>query len=270
MRALPLRISRRFLSEYKARGFWGCIDLILKLPRKLLRNKTYSEMLQLSSNAQKFQEIYDKNVWQSDESASGLSSEFQYTESIRSWLTENIPKYNVREIVDAPCGDFNWMKYVVQDLEVKYTGLDIIESVIERNKSSYETDNVRFAPFDLCSEVIPDTDLIICRDCLFHLSFSDISDVLRNFSRSNYKFLLTTTHVTGPDFANYDIVSGDFRYIDLLKPPFSFDKKAVLSTAPDSPPDTEIAREMILLAKRDVPTSFYLGFWFLTVAVLCF
>jgi hypothetical protein len=63
-------------------------------------------------------------------------------------------------------------------------------------------------------------DLILCRDCLVHLSFTNIRHAFKNIVRSGASFLLTTTF---PDHdENEDIEDGDWRLLNLEKPPFSF------------------------------------------------
>ena len=64
---------------------------------------------------------------------------------------------------------------------------------------------------------------MICRDCLFHLSYKDIESVLENFIAAEIKYLLTTTFTHNR--SNRDIITGDFRRLNLFKKPFSFDKK---------------------------------------------
>jgi hypothetical protein len=65
---------------------------------------------------------------------------------------------------------------------------------------------------------------MICRDCLFHLSFHDIKLVLENFIKSNISYLLTTTYINTDNFKNKDIATGDLRKIDLFAAPFYFSK----------------------------------------------
>lgn len=66
---------------------------------------------------------------------------------------------------------------------------------------------------------------MIVRDCLFHLSFSDINLFILNLKKSNIKYILTTTHSKQHDnFQNKDIITGDFRLIDLFSEPFNFSK----------------------------------------------
>jgi hypothetical protein len=63
-------------------------------------------------------------------------------------------------------------------------------------------------------------DLILCRDCLVHLSYEDALAALGNMRASQSTWLLTTTF-TGQDM-NWDIVTGEWRTINLERPPFDF------------------------------------------------
>ena len=67
---------------------------------------------------------------------------------------------------------------------------------------------------------LPRADVLLCRDALVHLSFADIRRVLRNVRASGTAYLLTTTF---PGHAvNEDIVSGDWRLLNLEHAPFAF------------------------------------------------
>lgn len=202
----------------------------------------------------RFGEIYDKNFWSSKESGSGEGSEFLYTQSLREWLIETVPKLGVEVFLDAACGDFNWMKKVLPILNVDYIGLDIVPSVIEINNRKYSSDKVKFAVSNICNDPLPKCDLIMVRDCLFHLSYGDINKFLGNLSRLDYKYLLTTTHVVVDDFANRNIISGDFRLINLFAPPFSFDSTKVIDRVNDYPKGYKLPREIILVEKKFVPS----------------
>ena len=62
------------------------------------------------------------------------------------------------------------------------------------------------------------------------------------------------TQIVDDDFKNRDIISGDFRLIDLFKFPFCFDSNFVLDNVIDSPLGHP-ARKMILIEKKNVPQS---------------
>jgi hypothetical protein len=145
------------------------------------------------------------------------------------------------------------MKLVLPKVDINYIGLDIVENVIEKNKITYATNNINFEISNICEDRLPDCDIIMVRDCLFHLSYEDINKFLINLSNTNYKYLLTTTHTVNKDFENSNINTGDFRLIDLFSPPFSFDPTKVESRVDDFPVGYSLKRQMILVEKRFVP-----------------
>jgi hypothetical protein len=67
--------------------------------------------------------------------------------------------------------------------------------------------------------VLPQADLMLCRDCLIHLSEETIFLALANIIRSGIKYLLITTH---PHGQNRSIRTGDWFPINLCAPPYNF------------------------------------------------
>jgi hypothetical protein len=146
------------------------------------------------------------------------------------------------------------MKLVINKLELNYIGLDIVKNIIDKNNSLYASESTSFKVSNICNDQIPSCDLILVRDCLFHLSFDDIDKFLKNIQQTNYKYLLTTTHIVQPGFQNKDIISGDFRMINLFDYPFSFKNSCVRSRVLDCVINSKVKKEIILLEKKDVPT----------------
>jgi hypothetical protein len=68
--------------------------------------------------------------------------------------------------------------------------------------------------------------MILCRDCLVHLSDKHIKYTLINFKKSKSKYLLTTTFCLLSE--NRNIRTGDWRPINLQLPPFSFPEPIML------------------------------------------
>ncbi len=252
---MDLRALKKDLRKLKRDTWLETARAVLRHPETLRKRAAYSRMLAGGDRKSRFDAIYKGGLWHSGESGSGQGSEVAYTENLRGWLPAVIRAHGIQSIVDAPCGDFNWMRLVLAEVPVHYQGFDIVDHVIARNAEAHGTDRTRFAVADICKDPLPDCDLLIVRDCLFHLSEHDIDLVLGNLARSNFRFLLTTTHFTEDGFRNTDITSGDFRIMDLFEPPYGFDKGAVLDRVDDFPPGYPIEREMVLLAKSDVPTG---------------
>jgi SAM-dependent methyltransferase len=171
------------------------------------------------SRAERFRQIFDENAWGNSESVSGEGSNLARTAAVRAKLPDLLARYGVRSLLDAPCGDFHWMKEVALS-DVDYIGVDIVPEIIARDVEFYAGPRRRFVLGDLVDGELPTADLILCRDCLVHLPYYETSKALDNFRRSGATWLLTTTF-TGPR-ANHDIAIGDWRAINLERPPYNF------------------------------------------------
>jgi len=164
-----------------------------------------------------FTEIYESNSWTSSESRSGLGSELLSTETIRKELPEVFKKFNIKSVLDIPCGDFNWMNNV--DLkEVHYIGADIVENMIEDNKNNFK--DYEFKVLDITEDDLPEVDLIFARDILGHFDYENIEKTIKNIISSGSKYLLTTSFTKWE--YNIDIKNGDWRPINLMLKPFLF------------------------------------------------
>jgi glycosyltransferase involved in cell wall biosynthesis len=166
----------------------------------------------------KFRTIYEQNLWRGIISRSGSGSDLEQTAVIRRELPRLIGSLGVRSILDAPCGDFYWMKEVELPVE-RFIGGDIVSDVVRRNQEAFTTGTRRFINLNILRDDLPRVELIFCRDCLVHLSFEDISKAIKNFQRSGARYLLTTTF---PGRTNIDIATGLWRPLDLQSAPFDF------------------------------------------------
>ncbi len=237
---------------YKRRGLENTLR---RAATVLLRRDSYKNYVRQAGRigaAEIFAGIYERNIWKNAESISGHGSTLEYTESVRSALPVIFAKLNICGIVDAPCGDFNWMRRVPLE-GIQYCGIDIVPRLITENNSRYGSGNIRFICADISHTIFPDADLLFCRDCLFHLSFSDIRSFLQSFAESKIRYLMTTTHRNPYRFKNYDIVTGDFRVIDLFKPPFGFPHDVLFRVDDYLRPDPP--REMCVWSSEQVQAS---------------
>ena len=191
----------------------------LRFPRAVSAYRDARQALRRTSLATVFSEIYQTNAWRDPESVSGRGSTLARTNVITSHLPVLLQELNANSLVDAACGDFNWMRYV--DLgSIKYTGVDIVPALIVRNRQLYQTDQRTFAVQDITKDRLPEADVILCRDCLIHLSFKSIKAAISNFKKTSATHLLCTTHTTVTE--NTDCPDGSWRNINLLLPPFNF------------------------------------------------
>src|SRR5258706_16364614 len=64
----------------------------------------------LKSPTRVFREIYRQNEWADPQSVSGTGSNVQSTVVVRAALQHLLTERRISTLLDAPCGDFNWMR----------------------------------------------------------------------------------------------------------------------------------------------------------------
>ncbi len=179
----------------------------------------------IKNNREIFSEIYANNAWgklsNSGEkffSGSGSHDEkiiVPYINTLISLITNN----NIRNIVDLGCGDFWIMRHLLEVFDKNnynyfYTGVDVVEDLINYNAARFKQPNIRFLCMDAAAddEPLPDGDILIIRQVLQHLSNADIKNILSKTSK--FKFLFITEHIHDAPDAVYNIdkpSNGDIR-----------------------------------------------------------
>ncbi|MBL4774797.1 MAG: class I SAM-dependent methyltransferase [Mariprofundus sp.] len=190
----------------------------IKIALKKLMRSSDSVVEQGRSSKDIFGNIYHENYWGNEDSRSGAGSDLEQTVEVRKHLPGLFKEMGVQSILDIPCGDWHWMKDV--DIDVIYTGADIVPEMIQRNKESYESEWCHFDVLDMTRDQLPEVDLIFSRDVLVHLSYEDIIAAISNMKSSGATYLLTTTFIDRA--SNFDIPTGHWRPINLQKAPFNF------------------------------------------------
>ncbi len=178
-----------------------------------------------------FSEIYANKVWGENCEGigwSGEGSDDQVTIIYREFLQNFIEKNSIKSVVDLGCGDWEFTRFMNWD-GVDYKGYDVVASVIVRNKSRFEKENIHFFQADALNSELPVADLLVCKDVLQHLTNADIFRVMKQFHK--YKYILITNGLDASTLSsdNYDIGRGDYRPLDLSKPPFNARGEKVLT-----------------------------------------
>ncbi|AUB84540.1 class I SAM-dependent methyltransferase [Candidatus Thiodictyon syntrophicum] len=171
-----------------------------------------------------FSSIYHNNYWGNADSRSGAGSDLTQTQAIRQQLPALLQQWQIRSMIDVPCGDFHWMAQV--DLEVDYLGADVVPDLIKRNTEVFGGQRRDFVVLDVVADALPRADLIFSRDLLVHFSFRDIARALRRMQDSGTTYLLTTTFTNREQ--NLDIATGLWRPLNLVKAPFLFPEPLAL------------------------------------------
>jgi len=182
-----------------------------------------------------FTEIYDKCLWGRRNGSGRGSSESAataYVATIRHFIAE----HRIKSVVDLGWGDFQ-VGSRLQVPGVKYVGVDIVPSLIERHRLQGAMDDATFFCLDICRDDLPDAELCLIRQVFQHLSNNEIIAVLSKLNK--YQFVIVTEHY--PAFlhvANRDKPHGaDTRLIEgsavcLDEPPFGINVTLLLDVQP--------------------------------------
>jgi hypothetical protein len=104
---------------------------------------------------------------------------------------------------------------------IEYFATDIVPTVIAANQQNFERPNVSFAVAALTSDELPSVEAVICRDCLVHASYHDISKILANFRRTGVTWLLLNTFPEVENNRN-QFTGARWRRLNFQLPPFNF------------------------------------------------
>jgi len=155
-------------------------------------------------------QIYDKSLWGGDahDFYSGDGSHntkiiAPYIDVITTFLGG---QHNQLVVCDLGCGDFNVGQHLVKYTK-EYKAVDVVESLIERNKTRFKASNLEFLNLDIVHDTLPKADCAILRQVLQHLSNNEVSQVLKKLNK--YRYIILTEHIpTGNFTPNKDIISG--------------------------------------------------------------
>lgn len=193
----------------------------LGLDQLLFRNRQrrgfQTAHLDGATPAERFRNIYKFGVWvhsKGQKSLSGVGSEMAAISSIRENLPALLTRLRCRRLLDVGCGDWAWMRDI--SLPCDYIGVDIVPEVIEANRC-YERAGVTFMVADAITGPLPEADVALCREVLFHLSFQDGLAVLTNMREAAHWICATTDTAI---WFNSDMPTGDFRMINLQRSPY--------------------------------------------------
>ncbi len=168
-------------------------------------------------NHQVFTDHYNNNRFGNQETRSGSGSTLAATKALRARMANALDQLDIQTLVDAGCGDCNWISLLTRDLDL-YLGFDIVDRLVERDREFLShRKNHFFQVADIVLDVLPQADAILCRDTFTHLPNGQVLAALRNFQASGSTYLLTTIY---KKFKNKDIPTGNWRPLDLTKPPF--------------------------------------------------
>jgi len=175
------------------------------------------------------EQIYNRHLWGGENFDFYSGEGSHHSKIINPYIkivTEFLKSHkNKLTVCDLGCGDFNIGKHLINHTN-KYIAIDIVESLIERNKMLFKADNLEFYCLDIAKDNLPVADCIILRQVLQHLSNTEIIQIIEKLK--HYKYVILTEHLpTGNFTPNKDIISSQgirLKYnsgVNIIKTPFN-------------------------------------------------
>ncbi len=174
----------------------------------------------LSKAERYFSDVYDHAAWghnEMGEGSSGPGSLVHEAIPFINYIQNFLETHEIDSVVDVGCGDWvlareiNWGKR-------NYLGIDVVESVIEKNQVNYSSDNIHFLKFDAGIDSISPGDLLICKDVFIHLPYSEINNILKESNKFKYCIFVNDVEGSG---VNIDLPNYGFRSVYLTTFPFN-------------------------------------------------
>lgn len=138
-----------------------------------------------------FSEIYRTNHWKAgnpNTPSSGEGSSPEKTKDYIKHLEEFINSNNIKSIIDYGCGDWAF-SHLINWGDIKYMGVDCVESVISDCTNKYSTDNIIFKYVPTIEKFYDEkADLLIIKEVFIHWTCDEIVEFLKNV-KNNFKYI---------------------------------------------------------------------------------
>jgi len=173
-----------------------------------------------------FTKIYKEKLW-GKEHPNGFGSLDIYTINDRNALSIILNKYDIKTMIDVPCGTMSWIYPVIKDKNIQYTGMDIVKEQIDNNRKNYP--QYTFIHSDMTLHKMDRYDLVFSKEGTQHMTEKSTIMFLNNVKKSNSKYICLT-HYEIPENNDdkidiikgiSDLESGAYREQNFLLPPYN-------------------------------------------------
>lgn len=142
-----------------------------------------------------FTQIYTNNVWNNNNPnipKSGPGSSMKNSKKTSHLLDTFIDSYNVQNVTDLGCGDLTWMSQsmLFKSPQVNYVGYDIVDDLIKQHEQNYP--DKTFICDDIVVNKKSETDLVIIRDVIFHMTNDEIQSLFKTLHKK-FKYICITS-----------------------------------------------------------------------------
>lgn len=176
----------------------------------------------MNENKKIFENIYAKGIWNDNIKSlplSGPGSSLENTCEFSRVLNEFIYKNSCTSVLDLGCGDLTWIPETpfFKDSNIKYTGVDVVESLIMSHSMKYPTKRFLNKDITLYKD-IDFASVIIIRDVIFHLRNHEILSIFDNI-KSKFDYIAITSCRNEVNMDNFNIYR--FSEKNIHKEPFN-------------------------------------------------
>jgi hypothetical protein len=162
-----------------------------------------------------FADIYTNCIWGDGSPGnprSGSGSNPDIAKPYVDFVSSAIQKFAINFVLDVGCGDWEmWRDYKFEN--ANYTGVDVVEELIVANTEKYGSENRSFHVSSFNAS-LQNSELLLCKDVLQHLSSVDTDQLLLQLSK--FKYLVFQNDKCSQDNKNnLEIETGGWRPVDL-------------------------------------------------------
>ena len=177
----------------------------------------------LEDRATAFSLIYQRRLWGTGESASGPGSSVANAQGAARAVAEVVRSNGVKSLIDVGCGDLNWLGPELASFPLLHvTAIDIAAAAYASASADPRYAAVAFRAHDVVASPLPvAAELLLCRQCLNHMSAEDAVRALRHIAQSGARLLLLSHYARGDNSAEMLTVGVKYRSWNLQQPPFS-------------------------------------------------
>lgn len=128
-----------------------------------------------------FTDIYARNAWHG---GSGPGSDPNFCEPLVVFLREYLREKHINSLCDLGCGDLQWIPALVEKTQMRYIGVDCVESLLARHREKYRPPHYKFHCADVSTMPIleiPVADAYFIKDVMQHWPSENIYQFLGEF-----------------------------------------------------------------------------------------
>lgn len=153
-----------------------------------------------------FTDIYARNVWHG---GSGPGSDPAFCAPLAAFLHEYLQEHRISSLCDLGCGDLQWIPALVERAQIRYVGVDCVETLLAAHRKKHPAPRYMFYCADVSTMPVIEIP---------HASAYFIKDVLQHWPSDNIYHFVNEFFCARPDAifltVNCDHQTSDTRELD--------------------------------------------------------